>query len=43
LAVLKGKLRKNDMPKKVSQEKIVYALKQAEAGVKASEICLAAG
>jgi putative transposase len=27
------------MPKKVSQERIVYALKQAEAGVKASEIC----
>jgi putative transposase len=27
------------MPKRVSQERIVYALKQAEAGVKASEIC----
>jgi putative transposase len=27
------------MPKRVSQEKIVYALKQAEAGVKPSEIC----
>ncbi len=27
------------MPKKVSQERIVYALKQAEAGVKPSEIC----
>jgi len=27
------------MPKRVSQERIVYALKQAEAGVNASEIC----
>ena len=27
------------MPKRVNQERIVYALKQAEAGVKASEIC----
>jgi len=27
------------MPKRVSQERIVYALKQAEAGVKVSEIC----
>jgi hypothetical protein len=28
LAVLRGKLRKKDMPKKVSQEKIVYALRR---------------
>jgi putative transposase len=27
------------MPKRVNQERIVYALKQAEAGVKTSEIC----
>jgi putative transposase len=27
------------MPKRVDQERIVYALKQAEAGVKPNEIC----
>jgi putative transposase len=27
------------MPKRVNQERIVYALRQAEAGVKVSEIC----
>jgi putative transposase len=40
LAVLKGKLRRKEMPRKgASQERIVYAIKQAEAGVKTSEIC----
>jgi transposase-like protein len=43
LAVLRVKLRRKTCREKANQERIVYALKQAEAGVKTSEICREAG